>query len=280
MASWIAKTENQCWNNYVQTVNDYWSRLTAAGGGRNLLTPFPSMKLDVTRHIATCVLGGNHASAHSPMASSEEVADLLEAARGQALFAGGPPIAAALAAEDFRVAAVDGGFELQTHAYKYTVLYKASKSTNWQEGSSAIRFESDSAPGYNSWLLNHPVHHIQPGNSNLVRIRLARPCGIVGFVDWFLRAFAEDIWAEMYPELYLALSTEGGSLHTHFGTDADSPLAISDTLVSTLERVIRGGRADSLPWFRDLQLWNRDIELASKPAPELLELFERAEFAQ
>jgi hypothetical protein len=209
------------------------------------------------------------------MATPEEIASLLEEASGDALVIGGPSEAFALAIENLSVVRCEGkaGFCLKTTSYKFSLLYKSSSGTTWAKGASALRFESESAAGNNSWVLNHPIHHIQPGDSKFVRIRCAERFGVVGFVDWVLRSFAETVWSNMYEDLYLALSCAGGALYEHYGKNSERPQDISSAVTKALRNVLAAGRAENTRWYQELELWRRDSGAYSQHAPELYECF-------
>jgi hypothetical protein len=209
------------------------------------------------------------------MATPEEIASLLEKASGDALVIGGPSTAFALATESLRVVRCEGetGFCLKTTSYKFSLLYRSDSGTTWAEGASALRFESESAAGNNSWVLNHPIHHIQPGDSKFVRIRHVERFDVVGFVDWVLRSFAETVWSNMYEDLYLALNCAGGSLYEHFGKDSERPKDVSCPVTDALRKVLAAGRAEKVRWYQELELWRRDSGAYSQHAPELYECF-------
>lgn len=75
---------------------------------------------------------------------------------------------------------------------------------------SVLRFECDTNPGYNSWMLNHPVHHYHTTRSEEIRLVNGDFRTMIGFVDWALRTFRRDAWAEMYPKLHRELSNPAG----------------------------------------------------------------------
>ncbi len=240
-------------------------------------SPTPVLRFDSETKCGSCSLGGENASRHVEMSSPSDVDSLFQDAFGECLVVGGPPSAGVLAVERFSAVESEDGYYLKTTSYKYTLLYNSDSNKGWAEGSSALRFESESKAGYNSWILNHPIHHLHPGDSKDIRVPLLEQLSITGFVDWVIRSFDEYIWANMYPTLYLTLATEGGVLYERIGSTAENSMAITVELKEMLRQIIAAGRADEATWYNELGLWQSDTEGQSEFAPELFMLFRENE---
>ncbi len=236
-------------------------------------SPTPVLRFDSATLCGSCTLGGEHASRHVAIESPFEVASLFQQAFGECTVVGSPPTAGVLAVERFRVVESEYGYSMSTTSYKHILLYKSDSAQGWMEGSSALRFESESKAGYNSWILNHPIHHLHPGDSKAIRVPLLEHLSITGFIDWVIRSFDDSIWANMYPELYSTLTIEGGVIFERIGSIVKGSIDISEELQEMLRQIIAAGRADQTKWYKELKLWQNDTGGQSNYVPELFMLF-------
>lgn len=269
----VQSTPAGCWNAFGRDFFGYWGRLQTAGSGRGLIAPNPALSADIRQGTASCILGGEAAYEHVAMGTPDDIADLAERCKNKALAIGTPPQAFALGAQYFTFErSDDGGFLLRQTSYKYTLLYRSDNCPNWKQ-CTALRLEGDDRIGHNSWLLNHPIHHLQMGDSKRLRFHSADSRSLVGFVDWALRAFGEAVWFELYPDLSLELVDEGGVFQ--FLTSGPGG-SIRDATKEHLGKVLRSGKADRTGWFRDLELWNKDTRDWVGVAPETYTSFRDA----
>lgn len=266
----VSSTANGCWAEYTNRLLGYWGRLQTAGANQGLKAPTPALKFDSFTTKGRCILGGTDAWKHNPMGTSIEISELFEHCSNQALLIGTPPWAAVVGIQEFIAENQNSNFILKTTSYKYTLLYCVNSNADWTS-SASLRVESETTPGSNSWLLNHPIHHLQPGNSSDLRFKAAEPYSLIGFVDWVLRALDSLTWAELYPELYLQMSESSGIFS--FLTKVSSGIGISSESNQRLNDILFAGRADRSDWYMNLKLWNSDTLDWGKSALELTDLF-------
>jgi hypothetical protein len=255
-----------CWKALGDSLWDYWGRLGACGRNR-IVAPAPA--LDFEDRDGTITLGGRLARDRVPMGTSSEVRALVEDSHRGAVRIGAPPRALVLGYQRLHVERTERDYALHTTEYKYTLALSFT-DTDAVDGQQwlAIRLESDARTARQSWLLNHPVHHHQLGACDDLRLLSPRGRTLVSFVDAALRAFAADVWGEMYTNLYLHLTEEQGAFRRIAGTER-----IDHATAATLERLLREGRAERLDWHLELEQWRADVDDRSIVAPELFETF-------
>lgn len=209
------------------------------------------------------------------MANSEQVSALFDRSQRSGVLLGAPPSALVIGAQHLKVEEEqEGGFVLRTTWYKYCLLFRVMdplgmRSTEWF----AMRLESDSRVGWNSWLLNHPIHHFQLGFCEELRLLSSRGRSLVAFIDAALRWFAPSAWAEMYPSLYLHLTDATGRFSSLTQVPAGADVQMRQSSASDLRDILRQARADRIDWYRDVEQWREDVDPRSECAPELFDVF-------
>lgn len=259
------RTPAACWKAFEDGVWDYWGRLGSCGRDR-LVAPGPSLRFDDGEGEIT--LGGHFARRHVAMATSDEVRHLFDAAHATGVRIGAPPLALVLGYQRVLAEQSDGCYVLRTIEYKYTLALSFTDTlADDGRGWAALRLESDSRSDRQSWLLNHPVHHHQLGGCDDLRLPAPRGRSLLSFVDAALRAFAVNVWAEMYPNLFLNLSLDEGVFRRVSGSGR-----VDDAALNTLKTLLREGRAEPADWYLELERWRDDVDDQSRVAPELYDV--------
>lgn len=256
-------TARACWKAFEDQLWAYWGRLQNCGRNK-LRAPWPVLDRDEGQ----LTLGGQHAREHVAMATSGEVSKLVQHAQHEGVLIGRPPFALLLGHQRLSVKKFEAGYTLHTTDYKYTLAVSfvdqfAEPNRSWF----ALRLESTSAPDEQSWFLNHPIHHHQLGSCGDLRLPATHGRALISFIDAGLRAFASDVWQEMYPALFAELR-EGA-----FRRLAAGWTRIDQAAVQRVEELLRQGRAHKLDWYHELEQWRMDIGNRSATTPELFDLF-------
>jgi hypothetical protein len=267
-------TRSACWKHLEEQVRGFWGRLAQAGSDRGVIAVTPSFELNEPRTAGEIALGGAFVRDHVPMATSAEVEALFERSRRHGVLLGEPPVALVLGIQKLAIDEEKGlGFALRTTWYKYCLLVRdlAAADTGappWF----ALRLESDGRIGWNSWLLNHPVHHFQLGLCENLRMPSPNGRSLVSFVDAALRSFTADVWSEMYPSLHLHLSDASGRFAAFTQRSAGVDAEIRAAHADDLREALRQGRADGMDWHEELEQWRDDVDDRSECAPELFDV--------
>ncbi len=275
-----APTASKCFERLEKHVSGYWGRVGAAGGGRGVTAVVPAMRFDKTSGTIELGLGDAFIRGHQPMATSDEVGELFDQGRnyGVVLDTLNAPLALVLGIQWLRAEqdAASRAYFLRTYQYKYCLIVRSASPSASAPTWFALRLESDSQIGQNSWLLNHPVHHIQLGLCD--ELRFPSPWGrsLIAFVDSALRAFAPEVWGELYASLYLELNEPVGKF-AGFTKEAlpERDKHLREPHAVELRALLREGRAQKADWHCDLEQWREDIDNGSECAPELFDLFSR-----
>lgn len=262
-----------CWNTLEQQIWDYWGRLAHAGSDRGVIAVTPVFKLDPSHREGEVALGGDFVRKHEPMATSEQVKDLFERSNRQGVLLGKPPSVLALGIQRFAIEEQDGSFLLRTSWYKHCLMVRVLSEPGGEPTWFAMRLESDSHIGQNSWLLNHPIHHVQLGLCDELRIMSTRGRSLLSFVDAALRFFAVEVWSELYPSLYLHLSDSTGRFSAFTQSPEGSAVKLTTPHADAVKSILRQGRADKVDWFLELEQWREDVDDRSECAPELFDVF-------
>lgn len=263
-----------CWTAFENHVRDYWARMGQAGSSRGVIAVTPVFTWDQTKFTGEIALGGAFVRGHEPMVTSEEVEALFKRSRRSGVMIGEPPTALVLGIQQLGVKqGEDGDFLLRTTWYRYYLLIRSipaqTRSPTWF----ALRLENDSRIGQNSWLLNHPIHHIQLGLCDDLRLLSSRGRSLLSFVDAALRGFAEDAWSDMYPALHLELSEPEGRFAPFTRSPEGADVHLAATHADEVKKILRQGRAEKLDWSLELDQWRNDVSARSICAPEMFDVF-------
>ncbi len=267
-------TATECWEIFTEQIWGYWGRLSEAGQNRGVIAVRPTLRFDSAKREGEVSLGDMMRD-RVPMATSTQVNELFERALRDGVLIGQPPKVLVLGIQKLAMEqdSASGSFVLRTSWYKYCLVVRSAEIAGLDAPPSfAMRLESDGRMGWNSWLLNHPIHHVQLGLCNDLRILASRGRSLVSFVDAALRLFAEDAWAEMYPGLYLELKEPSGHFapFTQCQEGADFELRARDA--SKARDIVRRARAEGLEWHKELDQWREDIDAWSECAPEMFDV--------
>ncbi|WP_437683241.1 hypothetical protein [Sorangium sp. So ce131] len=96
---------------------------------------------------------------------------------------------------------------------------------------------------------------------------------LITFVDSALRAFAPEVWGEIYPSLYLELTEPAGRFEHFTKAPPGREEHLGALHAKDLEKLLREGRALKCDWYADLEQWREDIGDHSECAPELFDVF-------
>jgi hypothetical protein len=273
-----AATPRACFVSFQHQVSDYWGRLAQEGSGRGVIAVTPAVRFDPASSTIELGLGDAFVRGHQPMATSDEAQALCDRGRndGVVLDTLDAPLALVLGIQWLRVEQDPASktFFLRTYQYKYCLIVRSALPSAAAPTWFALRLESDSEIGQNSWLLNHPVHHLQLGLCDDLRIPSSRGRSLIAFVDSAIRAFAPEVWAELYPSLYLELNEPAGRF-AGFTKEAipEREKHLRAPHAADLRELLREGRAQKHDWHLDLERWREDIGDHSECAPELFDLF-------
>ncbi len=255
--SQVLKTP-KAWLDLDRHVQAYWERFATAHGRA---VPFPVAVYANDR--GTVSLGGELALERHEMATPLDARDLFKkCVESNALMLGSPPSVACLA---HQTVSMDSGpmSRPTVISYKYTTVVSPPSRT---ESAFAIRIESEGKLGHNSWLLNHPIHHIQLGTCGDLRIINPIARSLTAFIDLMLRTYDRPTWAELYPNLNHALSRHGAFKRW---VEPAEELPIGTAHSQEVEKTISAGLSSKDPWALELELWRKDIALGPVPTPEL-----------
>ncbi len=263
-----------CWKTFEQHVWDYWARVAQAGSGRGVIAVTPALRFDESSLVGEVALGGDFVRGHDPMATSGEVEELFDRSYRSGVLIGEPPAVLVLGVQRLGLDQdQDENFVLRTTWYKYCLVVRGTASSAGTPTWFALRQESDSRIGQNSWLLNHPIHHVQLGLCDELRILSPRGRSLISFVDAALRSFAEDAWSEMYPSLRLELADASGRFAPFTQPSRGADVQITASHADAVRTILRQGRADRLDWYLELEQWRKDVDSRSVCAPEMFDIF-------
>lgn len=266
-------TRRECIRRFQDLVNGYWERLSQAGARGGVLAVWPKIVPDQSEQVIEAALGDQLIREHTPMATFEDVEILREGCEHEGVLMGRPPSAIVIGIQNMRIEPDGDGFALRTAWYKYGLLLRAERARHLEAPAwFALRLESDARVGWNSWLLNHPIHHYQLGLRDDLRILSRDGRSLVSFVDTAIRLFVPEVWAEMYPALHLELTEPTGAFAAVTQRSPGVDVDLTGEHARRANETLRQARAEGRDWYRDLEQWRSDVAPWSKCTPELFDV--------